>query len=193
VRRPVRVVGLTGGIGAGKSEALRAFAAHGASTLSSDAVGHRLYEDPRVRAAVVEHFGSGVADSGGDIDRSAVAERVFADAAEREWLERLLLPLIFERFTAWRDRELAAGSRLLVHEAPTLFEAGVEDRYDAIVAVTAPDDLRERRRPGAAQRMAHQLPEAEKAARSDFVFTNDGDLQALDRWVAGLVAQLTGE
>jgi dephospho-CoA kinase len=193
VRRPVRVVGLTGGIGAGKSEALRAFAAHGASTLSSDAIVHELYVQPDVRAAVVEHFGPGVVDAGGAIDRSAVAALVFDDPVEREWLERLLLPLISDRFQAWRDRELAAGAKLLVHEAPTLYEAGVEDRYDAIVAVTAPADLRERRRPGAATRMAHQLPEAEKAARSDFVFHNDGDLAALDRWVGELVARLSGE
>lgn len=193
MRRPVRVVGLTGGIGAGKSEALRAFAAHGARTLSSDAVVHDLYLDPHVQAAVVEHFGRRVVDAGGAVDRSAVAALVFDDPAEREWLERLLLPLISDRFQAWRDSELSAGADLLVHEAPTLFEAGVQDRYDAIVAVTAPAELRERRRPGAGKRMAHQLPEAEKAARSDFVFQNDGDLAALDRWVGELVAQLTAE
>ncbi len=191
MRRPVRVVGLTGGIGAGKSEALRSFAAHGAATLSSDAIVHDLYLDPEVRAAVVDHFGPGVVDAGGAVDRSAVAARVFTDTREREWLEALLLPRISRRFEAWRDAELAAGARLLVHEAPTLFEAGVEDRYDAIVSVTAPAEVRERRRPGAAERMAHQLPEAEKAARSDFAFQNDGDLAALDRWVAELVEQLT--
>ncbi|MGN6378426.1 MAG: dephospho-CoA kinase [Gaiellales bacterium] len=190
MRRPVRVVGLTGGIGAGKSEALRAFAEHGASTLSSDAVVHELYRDPGVREAVLDRYGAEVMDVDGEIDRSAIAARVFADAAERRWLEQLLLPLISERFFEWRDRELAAGSRLLVHEAPTLFEAGVEDRYDAIVAITAPDALREQRRPGAAERMRHQLPEQEKAERSDFVFTNDGDLAALDRWVAELVEKL---
>ena len=190
MRRPVRVVGLTGGIGAGKSEALRAFARHGAATLSSDAIVHELYARPDVRAAVTARYGPQVARDDGSIDRAAVAARVFADPAERRWLEGLLLPLIFERFTAWRDAELAAGRRLLVHEAPTLFEAGVEDRYDAVVTVTAPAPVREARRPGAGARMAHQLPEDEKAARSDFVYRNDGDLDALDRWVAQLVAEL---
>jgi dephospho-CoA kinase len=78
-----------------------------------------------------------------------------------------------------------------VHEAPTLFEAGREDRYDLIVTVTAPGELREQRRPGASQRMAHQLPEEEKAARSDEVYENTGSLEQLDDWVAALVARLT--
>jgi dephospho-CoA kinase len=193
VRRPVRVVGLTGGIGAGKSEALQAFARHGAATLSSDAIVHDLYERADVRRAVAEHFGDQVADNQGAVDRSAIARVVFADPEQRRWLEALLLPLIGERFAEWRDRELATGRRLLVHEAPTLFEAGIEDRYDAIVAVTAPRELREQRRPGAAARMAHQLPESEKAARSDFVYRNDGDLVALDRWVGELVEKLERE
>jgi dephospho-CoA kinase len=77
-----------------------------------------------------------------------------------------------------------------VHEAPTLFEAGVEDRYDTIVAITAPGDLRERRQPGAAERMAHQLPESEKAARADVVYENSGTLEELDAFVAGLVERL---
>jgi dephospho-CoA kinase len=190
VRRPVRVVGLTGGIGAGKSEALRAFAAHGAATLSSDAVVHDLYRRPEVRAAITQRFGHGVLAPDGEVDRSAIAARVFSDPTERRWLEELLLPLVSERFAAWRDRELAAGTRLLVHEAPTLFETGVEDRYDAIVAITAPAELREERRPGASDRMLHQLPEPEKASRSDFVYVNDGDLEALDGWVAELVSKL---
>jgi dephospho-CoA kinase len=189
----VRVVGLTGGIGAGKSEALLAFARHGAATLSSDAVVHELYARADVRDAVAGRYGPEVVRADGSVDRGAVAARVFADPAERRWLEGLLLPLLSERFAAWRDGELAAGRRLLVHEAPTLFEAGVEDRYDAIVTVTAPADVREARRPGAAERMAHQLPEAEKAARSDFVYANDGDLDALDRWVARLVEELAAE
>lgn len=190
MRTPVRVVGLTGGIGAGKSEALAAFAGAGAATLSSDGVVHDLYLRDDVRSAVAGRFGPDVLAPDGSVDRSAVGARVFADPDQRTWLEELLLPLLFEKFEAWRNAELAAGTRLLVHEAPTLFEAGAEDRYDAIVLVTAPRDVREARRPGAAARMAHQLPEEEKAARSDFVFRNDGDLDELRAWVASLVRSL---
>jgi dephospho-CoA kinase len=185
------VVGLTGGIGSGKSEALAAFARHGAATMSSDQVVRELYLRDDVRAAVAERFGPAVLDPVGGVDRTAIAARVFSDPGEREWLEGLLLPLIEERFQAWLAEQVAAGSRLLVHEAPTLFEAGREGRYDLIVTVTAPVELREQRRPGASQRMAHQLPEEEKAARSDEVYENTGSLEQLDDWVAALVARLT--
>jgi dephospho-CoA kinase len=184
------VVGLTGGIGSGKSEALAAFARHGAATMSSDQVVHELYLRDDVRAAVAERFGPAVFDAAGRVDRAQIAARVFSDPAEREWLEGLLLPLIEERFRVWREQQLAAGSPLLVHEAPTLFEAGIERRYDTIVTVTAPQDVREARRPGASQRMAHQLPEDEKVARSQHVFHNTGSLEDLDRWVSELVREL---
>jgi dephospho-CoA kinase len=185
------VVGLTGGIGSGKSEALEAFARHGAVTLSSDRMVRELYERDDVRRAVAEHFGADVVGAAGAVDRSAIARRVFSDDAERRWLEGLLLPMLADRFEEWRAERLAAGDELLVHEAPTLFEAGIEDRYDMIVLVTAPEQVREGRRPGAAERMRHQLPEAEKAARSDVVYDNTGSLEDLDRWVADLVARLT--
>jgi dephospho-CoA kinase len=184
------VVGLTGGIGSGKSEALAAFRRRGAATLSSDDVVRALYERPEVVAAVAEHFGDGVLSAPGEVDRAAVAARVFGDDAERRWLESLLLPLIFEEFTHWREAQSAAGAPLLVHEAPTLFEAGVEERYDAIVTITAPDEVREARRPGAAARMAAQLPEEEKARRSDYVYENTGDLAALDAFVAEVMEAL---
>jgi dephospho-CoA kinase len=185
-----RVVGLTGGIGSGKSEALAAFARHGAATLSSDDVVRELYRREDVRRRVGELFGAAVLDGDGQVDRRRLAAIVFADPAQRQRLEQLLLPLLADEFARWRDERLVAGDTLLVHEAPTLFEAGIEDRYDLIVLVTAPAELREQRRPGAGERMAHQLPEQEKAARSDEVYENTGSLEQLDRWVAELVQRL---
>ncbi len=184
------LVGLTGGIGGGKSEALRAFRRHGAVTLSSDESVRMLYGRDEVKRAVAEHFGDQVIGPDGAVDRAAIGRIVFADAAELRWLEGLLLPLLADEFAAWRDRESSAGARLLVHEAPTLFEVGVADRYDVIVTVTAPAETREGRRPGAHRQMAHQLPEAEKAARSDYVYENTGTLEDLDRFVARLVERL---
>jgi dephospho-CoA kinase len=186
------VVGLTGGIGAGKSEALEAFRRHGAATLSSDDVVRGLYERPDVVAAVAELFGPTVVAAGGGIDRTAVAALVFEDEHRRRDLEALLLPLVQREFERWRDQQTAAGAALLVHEAPTLFEAGVADRYDAIVTVTAPVELREQRRPGSAQRMAAQLPEQEKARRSDVVYVNTGSLDDLDSFVGEVVERLAG-
>ena len=188
-RGPV-LVGLTGGIGGGKSEALRAFRRHGAVTLSSDESVRHLYARDEVKRAVAEHFGAGVIAPDGTVDRGAIGRIVFADAGELRWLEGLLLPLLAEEFTRWHDRQTAAGERLLVHEAPTLFEVGVGDRYDAILTVTAPAEVREGRRPGSRPQMAHQLPEAEKIARSDYVYENTGTLDDLDRFVAGLVERL---
>ena len=184
-----RVVGLTGGIGSGKSEALAAFRRHGAAVLSSDDVVHALYRQPEVIDAVRDRFGPAVVRDG-EVDRRAIAERVFADPDQRRWLEGLLLPLIQVEFERWRDEQLAAGVRLLVHEAPTLFEAGVEGRYDTIVLVTAPAELRTARRPDAAGRMASQLPEDEKRERSDLVYDNTGSLADLDRWVGEMAAEL---
>ena len=143
-----------------------------------------------MRDAVVTRFGRRILAADGSVDRRALGRIVFADAAELRWLERLVLPLVAEEFVRWRDEHARVGTPLLVHEAPTLFEAGVEDRYDAIVAITAPEDVREGRRPGAAERMAHQLPESEKAARADVVYENAGTLDDLDAFVAGLVERL---
>lgn len=159
-------------------------------TLSSDDVVRELYSRPAVRDAVVERFGRRILKEDGQVNRAALGRIVFADPTELRWLERLVLPLVSEEFVRWRDEHERMGTPLLVHEAPTLFEAGVEDRYDTIVAITAPGDLRERRRPGAAERMAHQLPESEKAARADVVYENSGTLEELDAFVAGLVERL---
>jgi dephospho-CoA kinase len=150
----------------------------------------KLYRRPEVRDAVVERFGRRILAGDGEVNRSALGRIVFADATELRWLEGLVLPLVSEEFVRWRDEHERMGAPLLVHEAPTLFEAGVEDRYDTIVAITAPGELRERRRPGAAERMTHQLPESEKAARADVVYENSGTLEELDAFVAGLVDRL---
>jgi dephospho-CoA kinase len=149
-----------------------------------------LYTRPDVREAVVDRFGRRVLTGDGEVNRGALGRIVFADAAELRWLERLVLPLVSEEFVRWRGEHERMGTPLLVHEAPTLFEAGVEDRYDTIVAITAPAGMRESRRPGAAERMTHQLPEAEKAARADVVYENSGTLEELDAFVAGLVERL---
>ena len=88
------LLGLTGGIGAGKSTALAAFERLGCPTLSSDAVVHALYREPEVRAAVVERFGPDVLGADGEVARAAVAARVFSDDIARRWLEQLLHPRV---------------------------------------------------------------------------------------------------
>jgi dephospho-CoA kinase len=186
------LLGLTGGIGAGKSTALAAFAQLGCPTLSSDEIVHALYLEPEVRAAVAGHFGPGVLGEDGEVARPALAERVFADEADRRWLEGLLHPRVAAALERWRARQEALHpGAVLVHEVPLLYEAGLAGRYDAVVLITAPDDVRRARRPHHfEERAATQLPEAEKIARADHVYVNDGSPAELERWVAALVARL---
>ncbi len=130
-----RFVGLTGGIGAGKSEALAAFERLGAATLSTDRVAHDLLDDEEVRSALVDRWGEEVA-SGGGVDRERVSEIVFNDRDELAWLESVTHPRVGAHVLEWRQglgREVA----LAVVEVPLLFEAAMEDAFDATVAVVA--------------------------------------------------------
>lgn len=189
-RRPP-FVGLTGGIGAGKSEALAALARLGAATLSTDAVVHALYAEPVVRDAVVARWGEQVAP-GGVVDRGAVARRAFASDGERAWLERLLWPLVAERVARWREQ---ATGRALVVETPLLFEAGLDERYDATIAIVADEAIRAQRagsRGHAAldERTARQLSQQEKAARATYAVENSGSLEALEQELEGVLVKL---
>jgi dephospho-CoA kinase len=182
----VPLVGLTGGMGAGKSTALAELERLGAAALSTDAVVHELYEDERLRDAVVERWGEGVLTPGGAVDRAAVAERVFADAQDRVWLEGVLWPLVGERVRAWlaEVRARRPSPRAAVVEVPLLFEAGMEGLYDATVAVIADEQVRRERaasRGHALQeaRVERQLPQEEKARRATFTVRNDGSEREL--------------
>jgi dephospho-CoA kinase len=190
--RPLAVA-ITGGIGAGKSEALKAFARHGAATISSDEVVHELYGDPGVRAALRERYGDRVFTSG-QVDRGALGRIVFADPDELAWLEGLLHPRTMARTETWLE-ELSARPdppALAVNEVPLLYETGSEERFDAVVVVTAPADVRGAR---AGERLddrqARLIPDEEKARRADFAYVNDGSLEELDVFVRAVVDNLT--
>lgn len=179
--RPLAVA-ITGGIGAGKSEALRAFARHGAATISSDEIVHDLIaNDPEVRPALLERFGT--------TDRAKIAEVVFSDRDELLWLEGLLHPRVVERYLEWRERQTVP---LTVTEVPLLYEVGGEESFDAVVAITAPPRVRERRaRVPLTGRTERLIPDEEKVKRADFAYVNDGSLDDLHAWVAGVVEELT--
>ena len=177
---PLRVA-VTGGIGAGKSEVLRAFARRGVPTISADEIVHELIAgDPDVRAALEERFGT--------TDRARIGEVVFGDRDELAWLEALLHP----RVAARRDEWLAGVAEpVAVAEIPLLYETGGEHGADVVVVVTAPADLRRERSAAVDQRSARLIPDEEKAARADFVYVNDGTLEQLDAFVGDVLAQLT--
>ena len=188
-------VAVTGGIGAGKSETLRAFARHGAAVISSDEIVHRLLSDDRdVRAQLVERFGKAILDDEGEVDRGAIAEIVFADPEALEWLEGLLHPLVVQEYMGWRER-LAEGDDpppVTATEVPLLYEVGGEERFDVVVVVTAPPDVRAARTDvDTAEREPRLLPESIKVAQADFAYVNDGSLEKLDDFVKGVVRELT--
>jgi dephospho-CoA kinase len=191
-----RFVALTGGIGAGKSEALAAFERLGAATLSTDRVAHDLLEDDEVRAALVDRWGEEIAP-GGAVDRDRVSEIVFNDPAELAWLESVTHPRVGAHVFEWRQG-LDPGVPLAVVEVPLLFEAAMEDAFDATVAVVADDGirdarLRERGQGGLAGRERRQLDQAEKERRADHVIRNDASLQELESSVREVIEQLTAE
>jgi dephospho-CoA kinase len=193
---PVPFVGLTGGLGAGKSTALEALGRLGAAVLSSDEVVHELYDDPELVAAVVDRWGSQVLADGA-VDRVAVAQRVFASPEERIWLEQLLWPRVGAHVAAWRERVGAAEPppAAAVVETPLLFEAGMGDLFDATIAVVADeqtrgDRARARGHHGVEERDARQLPQEEKARRATFVVDNSGSVQDLERKLSEVLATL---
>jgi dephospho-CoA kinase len=194
----VPFVGLTGGIGAGKSTALQALERLGAATLSTDAVVHELYASDAVRDAVVERWGDEVA-RGGVVDRPAIARHVFATPGERAWLEGLLWPLVGQRVAAWYA-EVGVRTpppRAAVVETPLLFEAGLGSRYDATIAVVADEAIRAQRAAGRGhaavdERAARQLSQEEKAARATYVVRNHGSVEDLERELSSVLGRLAG-
>jgi dephospho-CoA kinase len=186
--RPIAVA-ITGGIGAGKTEALHAFARHGAATISSDDIVHGLLrEDPEVREALLERFGTGILDDADNIDRAAISAIVFEDREALAWLEALLHPRVVAHYLAWRESlaELSDPPAVAATEVPLLYEVGGDSRFDVVVVITAPEDVRgERSRvAGATRREARLLPDEEKVRRADFAYVNNGTRRQLDDFVA---------
>jgi dephospho-CoA kinase len=194
VARPLAVA-ITGGIGAGKSEALAAFARHGAATVSSDEIVHRLLrEDDDIRLQLTERFGDRILDDVGQVDRGAIAQVVFGDRNQLDWLERLLHPRVAEEYLDWREQlgRLPNPPQVCVTEVPLLYEVGGEERFDKVVVITAPPDLRAERSQMAGElREGRLLPDEEKVGRADFVYVNDGSLDELDAFVADVMRTLT--
>jgi dephospho-CoA kinase len=188
-------IGLTGGIAAGKSEALAAFARLGAATLSSDAVVHELLDSEPLRGRLVERWGEEVA-SGGALDRGRVGEIVFADPEQLSWLESQIHPLVRERTAAWLT-SLPAETEVAVVEVPLLFEAGSDGVFDTTVAVVTTDEVRRQRAEArghalVGEREARQLSQEEKAGRAEHVIENDGTVEDLERALSELIARLRG-
>ena len=192
-------IGLTGGIGSGKSEALAACRRAGAAVLSSDQVVHDLLQTDEVKEILSARWGQAVL-ADGDIDRAAVAQIVFNEPDELQWLERNLFPLVGAEMAAWRAELEAtkAPPSVAVVEVPLLFEAGAEKAFDTTIAVVTDEQLRAQRaaardHQAIDERVARQLSQEEKARRADHVIRNDGSLEDLEREVRRLLDRLVAE
>jgi dephospho-CoA kinase len=186
-------IGLTGGIAAGKSEALAAFERLGAATISSDAVVHELLDSEPLLGRLAERWGEEIAP-GGRVDRTKIGEIVFAEPEQLKWLEAQVHPLVGERIGSWLA-SLGDDVEVAVVEVPLLFEGEMAPFFDTTVAIVTSDEVRRDRAEArghalVGEREARQLPQAEKAARADHVIENDGTLDDLERRLSALVAKL---
>jgi dephospho-CoA kinase len=196
-RTTIVSVGLTGGIGSGKSLALEVFESQGAVTVSADRVVHDAYSLPEVRAAVLGRFGNGILRPDGTIDRHALADRVFSRPSDLDFLESILHPIVRRRLI---DTIAAAeDGRIVVAEVPLLFEAGWADLFDVTVALAAESGLRHRRTEHLysdmdfAMRDALQMPDDRRREVADHFFNNDGTKTELVEWAIKLVGDIRRE
>lgn len=191
-----RVVGLTGGIGAGKSTVARLLAGLGAVVVDADALAHEVTR-PRSRALrlIVEAFGPEVITPAGELDRRALADRVFKDPDARRTLESITHPRI-ARLSRCRIRQAMHHAAVVIYEAPLLFERDLDQQFEATIVVDVDPDCQRRRvtaRDGqqGLDRIASQLPLAQKRARATHVIDNSGPREATEQQVAELWQRLT--
>jgi len=191
-------VGLTGGIGCGKSTVVGFFREAGWQTLESDKiVAELLSGDADIQAALRERWGATVFTSGGEVDRRAIATRVFQDEEELRWLEQLLHPRVRE---SWQGALVAAPDANWLVEIPLIFEKRLETAFDLTVCVASPVDVVEIRMASRAysgeeveRRRQRQMPLDEKMRRADLVITNAGSLEFLKDQTMRLIAQISGD
>lgn len=184
----VTTLGVTGGIGSGKTTVCGFLEEKGARVFYADIEAKRLMrEDTGVRAAIVDEFGVEAYREDDALNREYLAEQVFGDAGRVEQLNAIVHPHVFDAFEAAKERAIDEEVSLLVHEAALLFEAGGDEHVDVTAAVVAPEADRIARvtarddvSPGQVRaRMQHQLSQDELRGRADHVLENDGTLNDL--------------
>ena len=146
-----------------------------------------------MRRELIARLGEGIVGDNGEIDRRKVGALVFKDRDLLLWLEQLLHPRVAREYLLWREQlaQLPNPPQVCVTEVPLLYEAGGEERFDVVVALTASPRIRERRgRPVAEDRAGRQLPDDEKLRRADFAYVNNGSIEDLDAFVASVMSEL---
>jgi dephospho-CoA kinase len=193
------VIGLIGGIGAGKSQVAAVFARKGARVIAADDIAHNALRQPELRQQVVERWGADLLDREGQIQRKRLGAIVFADAEERRALEGILHPWIRQRIRAEVEAAEAGPSvHLVVLDAAIMLEMGWNEICDWLVYIDAPRPIRLQRvaqqRGWSVQeveaRERAQMPLTDKVARADHVLDNSGSLEHLERQVDELLIRL---
>lgn len=182
-------VALTGNIASGKSSVARVWARLGAPIIDADVLARRAVEpgSPALER-IAQAFGPGVLEPGGGLDREAMRAIVFRDEAARRRLEAIVHPEVARLRREEEQRLEREGARIVVNDIPLLFEVGLEDEFDVVVLVDAPEAMRLERLvrdrgldPDEARRMiAAQMPAEQKRRRSDIVIENAGTLEELE-------------
>lgn len=192
----MKIIAITGGIGSGKSTFLKMLESLNQTVLSADALSKQvtsIYGSiDEVHEALLEEFGEEIFSFGKHIDRRKLASIVFNDSKKKKALEDIVLPQVHKEFENRKEEFEKQGVETLFYEVPTLFEMGLEDKFDQIILVTAPEDTRIKRvlvREGNTtkeeikSRINAQLPEEEKIKKSDFVFNNMSNLHVMKLWI----------
>ena len=195
-KRPY-LVGLTGSIGMGKSETAKMFARLGIPVYDADAAVHRLYEPGGGAVDEIAHEFPGTVNAG-RVDRTALAERIRGESDGLQRLERIVHPLVAHAQRQFLDEAAAGGAEMVVLDIPLLFETGGHARMDAVVVVSAAEDVQRARvldRPGmTADKLDHilarQMPDAEKRAQAHFVVETDKGFDHAFEQVKQIVAAL---
>ena len=190
-------IGLTGGMGSGKSTALSVFKEKGWLVLEADLVARQLLnEDPEIRQLLEAKWGADVFAADGSVDRAFVGSRVFSSPECLRWLEELLHPRVR---AYWSGAFEDASSRNAIIEIPLLFEKELHVHFDATICLALSHELQIQRlakrgvdRESAEKRLAKQLPTHEKTKRSDFVFSNEGSQVFLEEQVGVFLNRLNG-
>lgn len=194
------ILGVTGGIASGKTLVTSILRRLGAAVVSADELAREaVAPGSATLARLVEHFGPSILLPSGELDRPALGALIFADPQARAVLNAITHPAIASLSVVRLAQLTAADWPLVVYEAPLLFEAGAESRVDAVLVVTVPETQQLQRlmardrlsETAARERIAAQLPQAEKAARADFVIANDDTVAALEAQVRALFLRLT--
>lgn len=193
-------LGVTGGIGSGKTTVCRMLEELGACVFYADEEGKRLLvADPSARREVIAAFGPASYRADGGLDRAYLAEIVFGDGKQLERLNEIVHPRVFARFEEAAGKAEQAGAPLMVKEAALIFEVGGEGYLDAVAVVDAPREVRIERvmerddvpHDAVAARMRHQMDPEQRRGRADFVIENHGDLNRLRRQVEQLYREMT--